>query len=118
MENKYVLVETISTFRHRYMLRFDELQKLNEEIELNDINAIEWANDTITCEEAEEFSQLHVGELITDTRIIDGDDAMIEMFDRDNDYLREWSRDQKIEYVRKSIQKRVEWQESQTEQNS
>lgn len=118
MENKYVLVETISTFRHRYMLRFDELQKLNPEIELNDIHAIEWANDTVTCEEAEEFSQLHVGELITDTRIVHGDDAMIEMFDRDNDYLREWSRDQKIECVRKSIQKREEWLGSQTEQNS
>jgi hypothetical protein len=28
---------------------------------------------------------------------------MLEMFDKDNDYLREWTKDQKIEWIRKTI---------------
>jgi hypothetical protein len=95
----YVVVTAISSYRMRYVMHRDDLQKLNP----NDpVNAIEWANDTVTMEECEEFSQEHMGEYIVDTVEMDGED-MLALFDKDNEYLREWSTDQKVAMVRKSI---------------
>lgn len=60
----------------------------------------EHAKDTVTMKEAEEFSQLHVDETITSVRAID-DAEYLRVFDEDNDYLREWSEEQKFNYVHK-----------------
>jgi len=49
------LVETINQFRIRYVI---------------DCQSAEHADDTITCDEAEEFSQKHLGETILTTREI------------------------------------------------
>jgi hypothetical protein len=43
-----------------------------------------------------------MGEYIVDTVEMNEED-MLELFDKDNDYLREWTKDQKIEWVRKTI---------------
>jgi hypothetical protein len=100
MKNKdYVVVTAISSYRMRYVMHRDDLQKLNP---LEPVNAIEWANDTVTAEECEEFSQKHMGEYIVDTVEMNKED-MLELFDKDNDYLTEWPKDQKIAMVRKSI---------------
>jgi hypothetical protein len=58
------------------------------------------AKDTVTMNEAEEFSQLHIDELITSTREID-DVEYLRVFNEDNDYLREWTEGQKFKYVHK-----------------
>ena len=50
------LVETISYFRHRYVIECD---------------SAEHAKDTVTMNEAEEMSQLHIDESITSCSIID-----------------------------------------------
>jgi len=100
MNNKdYVVVTTISSHRMRYVMHRDDLQKLNP---LDRVNAIEWANDTVNADECKEFSQEHMGEYIVDTVEMSEDD-MLELFDKDNDYLSEWTKDQKLELVRKSI---------------
>lgn len=49
------VVETISTFRHRYVIECESL---------------EHAYDTVTMEEAPEFSQMHLGEQIVTGREI------------------------------------------------
>jgi hypothetical protein len=49
------VVETIVTFRHRYVI---------------DCDNVEHALDTVTCEEAEEFSQMCLGEQIISGREI------------------------------------------------
>ena len=72
--SKFVLVETISQFRMRYV------------VELKDSNPIAWALDTVSCEEATEFSQEHLGETIVSHRQI-SEQEMLELFYRDNDYL-------------------------------
>jgi hypothetical protein len=54
--------------------------------------------DTVTCEDAEEFSQLHIGEQISSTRIMSKGE-LLEQFDEDNDYLRNWSDDMKLRCV-------------------
>ena len=72
------------------------LQKKNTE---KPVDVIEWANDTVNMNECEEFSQEHMGEYIVDTVEMNEED-MLELFDKDNDYLHEWTKDQKIEWIR------------------
>lgn len=79
------LVETISMHRIRYVV---ECWNVND------------AKDTVMMNEAEEFSQMHIDEMITSTRVID-DAEYLRVFDEDNDYLREWSDEQKFKYVHK-----------------
>jgi hypothetical protein len=87
---KYVLVDAISSFRQRYAVAVPD--------ELTDKEATNWAMDTVTCEDAEEFSQLHIGEQISSTRIMSKGE-LLEQFDEDNDYLRNWSDDMKLRCV-------------------
>ena len=89
-ELKYVLVEAISSFRERYCVAVPA--------DLPDQKAKEWAMDSVTCEELEEFSQLHIGEQISSTRIL-SEDEVIKQFDEDNDYLVSWNRDMKLRNI-------------------
>jgi hypothetical protein len=77
------LVETVDFFRMRYVVECE---------------SAEHAKDVVTMKEAEEFSQLYLDETITSTRVID-DAEYLRMFDEDNDYLKEWSEEQKFKYV-------------------
>jgi hypothetical protein len=95
---KYVIVTAISSYRMRYCIPVDELQQLNTEVPVEG-HEIEWANDCVTCNEIKEFSQKHVGESIIDTEILT-EEQMLEKFDTDNDYLIDWTREKKIQYVR------------------
>ena len=99
MSKDYVVVTCISSYRMRYVMHKDDLQKLNTE---KQVNGIKWAEDTVTMEECEEFSQKHMGEYIIDTVKMNEKD-MLELFDKDNDYLSEWTKDQKLEWVRNNI---------------
>ena len=99
MSKDYVAVTCISSYRMRYVMHKDDLQKLNTE---KQVNGIEWANDTVINDKCEEFSQEYMGEYIIDTDEMNEED-MLELFDRDNTYLGKWSKDQKIAMVRKSI---------------
>ena len=103
MNNKdYVVVTTISSHRVRYAMHRDDLQKLNPDLP---VDSVEWANDTVSSEECEEFSQKHMGEYIVDAVEMNEDD-MLDLFDKDNEYLSKWTKDQKIESVRKVIVKK------------
>ena len=88
---KYVLVDTISTFRIRYAVAVPD--------SLSDNEAITWAKDTVTMEEVEEFSQYHIGESISDATILDKE-SLLSQFDKDNDYFTEWPEDKKLQYVK------------------
>ena len=103
MNNKdYVVVTTITSHRMRYAMHRDDLQKLNPDLP---VDSVEWANDIVSLEECEEFSQEHMGEYIVDTvEMNEGD--MLDLFDKDNEYLSKWTKDQKIESVRKVIVKK------------
>ena len=103
MNNKdYVVVTSITSFRVRYVMHRDDLQKLNPDLP---VDSVEWANDIVSLEECEEFSQKHMGEYIVDTVEMNEDD-MLDLFNKDNDYLSKWTKDQKIELVRKCIVKK------------
>lgn len=99
MTRDYVVVTTISQFHHRYVMHKDDLQKLNDDVHATDADLWDWAMDTVTMEECEEFSQEHLGEVITDSYECT-EEEMLTFFDRDNDYLKDWDRDEKIDHVR------------------
>ena len=81
-ETEWVLVECVSTFRERYMV---EVPK----------GKAEWALDTVTLEEAKEFSQEHIGEQIVSHRVISKEEAL-SLCDKDNDYGSSWDEETKI----------------------
>lgn len=81
-ETELVLVDTILTYRIRYCV---EVPK----------GKAEWALDTVTCEEAKEFSQKCLGETIVSHRTITKEEA-IELSREDNDYCNSWSDDQHL----------------------
>jgi hypothetical protein len=82
MKTEFVLVECIGTFRMRYMVEVPEGKK-------------EWALDTVTCEEAKEFSQHFVGEQIISQRVLTKEEVIIEC-DEDNAYAKSWPKEQKM----------------------
>lgn len=98
MSKEYVIVTTVSHFRHKYCIPVDELRAQNPNATDEQFNAIEWAKDSVTVEEVQEFSQAHISEDIVDTRVV-SEQEMLTEFDRDNDYLRNWSEQQKIDFV-------------------
>ena len=88
-EKQWVLVECVSQFRQRYMVEVpvgtDQYGK----------DKSEWALDTVTMNEAREFSQEHLGETIVSHRVISQADALA-LCDKDNDYTAEWTEEQKL----------------------
>ena len=78
-----ILVDCISTFRIRYVI---------------DTDNTEWAEDTVVMEEAQEFSQLHLGEQIVSSRAITKEEYLT-LFDEDNEYCTSWDDDMKLRSV-------------------
>ncbi len=79
--SKWVLVDTVSMFRMRYVVETPD-------------DHPEWALDTVTMNDAKEFSQEHLGETIVSHRVVTEEEA-IAVCDIDNDYLKSWSTEQK-----------------------
>lgn len=78
----WVLVECISQYRMRYMVEAPDTHP-------------DYALDTVTMEEAKEFSQKHLGEVITSHRVVSEEEAL-KLFDQDNDYLSSWDKELKM----------------------
>lgn len=81
------LVEALSQFRIVYVI---------------DTEKKSWAEDTVAAEEAEEFGQMHLGEMIVSSREIDDDEA-VDIHDELNDYLKDWTREQKLARIHKVV---------------
>ena len=81
-ETELVLVECVSTFRMRYMV---EVPK----------GKAEWALDTVTMNEAKEFSQVHIGEQIVSHRVVSKEEALA-LSDTDNAYGSTWPEELKV----------------------
>lgn len=81
-DKEWVLVDTVQTFRHRYMVQVPK-------------GKAEWALDTVVCEEAKEFSQKHLGETIVSHRVVSYEEAL-RICDEDNDYTQNWNEEHKV----------------------
>lgn len=88
-DTQWILVETVSMFRHRYMIEVP--------VGTDDYghDKATWALDTVTCNDAKEFSQKHLDETIVSHRVVGKKEALA-MCDVDNDYTKTWSKEQKI----------------------
>ena len=89
-ETQLVLVECVSTFRNRYMVEVP----IGVDDQGNDKSL--WALDTVTMNEAQEFSQEYLGEQIVSHRVVSKEEALA-MCDVDNHYAKDWSEEKKIE---------------------
>ena len=86
---QWVLVECVSTFRERYMVEVPVgVDKYGKDKTL-------WALDTVSMNEAKEFSQEHIGEQIVSHRVVTKEEALT-LCDKDNDYGSSWDEDTKI----------------------
>jgi len=88
-ETQLVLVECISTFRQRYMVEVP----VGTDDQGNDKSL--WALDTVTMQEATEFSQEHLGEQIVSHRVMSKEEALA-LCEVDNDYCGTWTEEQKV----------------------
>jgi hypothetical protein len=89
IETQWVLVETVSTFRERYMV------EVPVGVDRYGKDKADWALDTVTLEEAKEFSQEHLGETIVSHRVVTKEEALA-LCDKDNDYARVWNDELKV----------------------
>jgi len=89
IETQWVLVETVSMFRERYMV------EVPVGVDMYGKDKAEWALDTVTMEEAKEFSQEHLGETIVSHRVVTKEEALA-MCDKENDYAKKWNDELKM----------------------
>jgi hypothetical protein len=89
IETQWVLVETVSTFRERYMV------EVPVGVDRYGKDKADWALDTVTLEEAKEFSQEHLGETIVSHRVVTKEEALA-LCDKDNAYCKAWTEEHKV----------------------
>jgi hypothetical protein len=96
---KKFLVETVVTYRMRYVIEAED-----------EFHAETQVINGITTGGLKEFSQKHLGEEIFTTRKLKKK-AYIELFDTDNDYLKQWPLKMKYELINRndSENKSTEW---------
>lgn len=72
-ETKLVLVEAVSQHRIRYVIEVPAGKE-------------EWALDTVVCNDAKEFGQRHLDEVIVSHRIVEQKD-LLALAKEDNEYI-------------------------------
>ena len=87
VEKKLYLVETVSMFRMRYVIEAHEAGHAEDEFVTQ-----------VGKESFKEFSQHHMDEVIVSTRELSAVDYM-DLFDKDNDYLKSWSDQEKMQFI-------------------
>jgi hypothetical protein len=87
MSKKLYLVETISTFRIRYVVEAKEEGHAEDEVTMSDADFYE-------------FSQKHIDESITSTRELSRIEYL-DLFDKDNEYLSKWDDESKMKFINK-----------------
>ena len=99
--SKLVLVETVSTFRHTYVIRLPDNEP--NDYALDDvINAITGGEYQ---DKLEDVTQNHINEDIFSHRVIT-EKEYLEFFDRENAYLSSWTDDMKMRFIFDSLKNR------------
>jgi hypothetical protein len=90
MEKKLYLVETVSMFRMRYVIEARNESHALDEVTMNATGSYN--------ENFQEFSQKHIDEVIVSSRELSATDY-VEIFDKDNDYLKSWDMADKMRFI-------------------
>jgi len=94
--SKFVMVDTISMFRMRYVVEVPD--DVGEEMYFKDgtrsfpCTPEEYAKDTVTCGDVREFSQEHLDEVISSCREVTKEEAVAQ-WRQDNSSFSSWSDD-------------------------
>ena len=72
MSRKYVVVDSIVHFKHRYVIPKDDLQELNPDAPVQ----LGWAEECVMAEEANPVSQRMLDEMIIDVVELDEETAL------------------------------------------
>jgi hypothetical protein len=91
-KKKLFMVETVSMFRLTYVIEAESAEHAADEVVMNTSGAYD--------ENFQEFSQKHLDEVIVSTRPLKRKDY-IKTFDEYNDYLSNWTEEQKLRYINK-----------------
>lgn len=91
MTKEYVMVTTIQTFRHRYIVPVSALPD-------DGVSPTSDVMDMVTLDEVKEFSQEFLGEQIIDGVLTD-QDKVLEMIDQEQPWIKCWTKEQKIDYM-------------------
>lgn len=86
-EKKLYVVDVMSTFRMRYVVEAKSEEHALDEVVMNE-------HDT----DFKEFSQEHIGTHIFSSRELTKE-QYLELFDKDNDYLKGWTMKQKFKMI-------------------
>lgn len=84
---KKYLVETVNIYRMRYVIEAKTEEHAMDEVVMK-----------MDSTDLQEFSQLHIGEEITSVRKL-STKQYLKLFDKDNDYLKEWVDDSKLQFI-------------------
>ena len=99
MKSDYVVVDTVSIFKQRYIIPREEIQKWNEDVKLTDALAKQWAQESVESEEVKEFSQRWLGETVTNVDFADTQ-KVLDLFKIDNEELsKEWTQSKQLDYI-------------------
>jgi hypothetical protein len=99
MKSDYVVVDTVSIFKQRYIIPREEIQKWNEDVKLTDALAKQWAHEAVDGEEVKEFSQRWLGETVTNVDFADTQ-KVLDLFKIDNEELsKEWTQSKQLDYI-------------------
>jgi len=102
--SKFVLVDCISQYRMRYIIEVPD----NHNEQEYPCSAEQWALDTVTAEEMQEFSQLYLGETIVSSREITKEE-IVPLCDIDNEYCKSWDDDKKVEVFVTEVGYKKDW---------
>lgn len=84
MTEKLYVVDVMSTFRMRYVVKARSEEHALDEVVMEEHNT-----------DFKEFSQEHIGTHIFSSRELT-EEQYLELFDKDNDYLKSWTNEQKF----------------------
>jgi len=86
---QYVVVHTIQTFKHTYMIPVSACTTEDP---------VEGAKDEVTMNAVKETAQEWLGEQIVSADVVPLSKA-IEIFERESPYISSWTHDQKVDYI-------------------
>ena len=90
MLKKLYLVETMMTYRMRYVVEAYEEEHALDEVAMNTSGSYD--------ENWKEFSQFALPEQIFSSRELSSLEYL-DLFDKDNDYLSNWTQEQKLSFI-------------------
>ena len=102
---EYVVLTAVQQFRTRYVVPVEDI---------DDCDPVVFIEDSVTCREIKEFSQLDLNENIVDVQTYD-EDTLLLLFDKDNAYLSGWSKEDKLKWIRDWRASVLEWDEKNIE---